>query len=383
MLILFVIICLWLFIYKFISKNYYHSVKIGIKKQHIAALCVSFLLYSGNSIRRFISVIFSFDAGNFPKPVFAVSMLDLILMLFFIACFAGVSKSRIKFGAAFSVALLYALSKGKMGILGKWSLPLMAVMLIMALVSILYDTLNKSDKAKRMTIKINYKPLLNILLFISVGFGLTVLTFLVSGDRGALEFAFKGVTSSLTSFGGGEVYYAIGYETFVETGFIPEDFYMSRILGIAGAMPGPVIVAVLAGIGFAYGSALGGAALGWVFGFLGLSMAVTATALGALSLFTVFEILKESPRLKMIIKYIIPVVCGVLLSVGLTLFLRASEVMAGTGISPFIGFTAVLIMFLLMLFVHKKYRVNDMILFLAGGLTTLAGLGILNYCIGN
>jgi len=105
-------------------------------------------------------------------------------------------------------------------------------------------------------------------------------------------------------------------------------------------------------------------------------MSVTATAIGALSLFTVFRLLKDSARLKMIIMYIIPLVCGVLISVSLSLLLRASVVIASVGLHQLLGFAIVVIMFALMLFAHRKYKINDMILFLAGGLCTLAGLGI-------
>ena len=209
------------------------------------------------------------------------------------------------------------------------------------------------------------------------GLGLAALAYLTSGDAETWHFAFRGLTSSLTSFGGGEVYYAIAYNTFVETGIIPRDYYMSRIMGMAGAMPGPVICAILAGVGFAFGSALGGTALGWMFGILGVSMAVTATGIGALLLFTVFGILKDSLRLRMIVTYIIPVVSGVLISVGLTLLLRASEVISSIGINPLAGFVVVILMFLMMLLAHEEFKINDMVLFFIGGLSTLAGLGIL------
>ena len=376
-----ILVFVLLLIYKFVRKNYLHSIDIGIKKEHILIFLASFILFGGNAVRNFITLLFALEPGTLPGSVFALSMLDLILLLFFIVCFVGASKSKVKLGAAILMTGLYALANGRMGILAVLSIPLVIIMPVMALASVFYD-ISKRDKTQKAAIKLNYKPLINIVYFLLLAVGLTALTYFVSGrDANAWYFAFRGVTSSLTSFGGGEVYYAIAEETFVETGFICGDFYFSRIIGIAGAMPGPVIVSILAGVGFAYGSDIGGAALGWMFGLLGASMAITATALGASSLFTVFEIMRDSPRLKMIIKYIMPLVCGVLVSVALTLLRRAAVVIASAGINPLIAFGAVIIMFSLMLFANKKFRVNDMVLFLIGGVITLAGLNIANHFV--
>ena len=384
-----ILVFVLLIIYKFVRKNYLYNVNKGIKLQHILILCASFFIYSGNAVRRLASRFFSFDIRELPSSVFAISMLDLIMILFFIVCFIGASKSKIKFAAALFASGLFALSRGRMDVLSHLpiqfgihiSFHLMIIMAIMAILSIVYDTINKPDKSEKMKIRIDYSPLRNVLFFILAGLGLTALTYLVSRNNQAWFFAFRGVTSSLTSFGGGEVYYAIADETFVETGFIGRDYYMSRILGLAGAMPGPVICSILAGVGFAYGSSIGGAAIGWMFGILGASMAITATGIGALSLFTVFGILKESPRLKMIILYVIPLVCGVLISVSLTLLLRASEVISSVGLHPLAGLVIVIAMFIMMLLANRKFKINDMALFLIGGLTTLVGLTVLGKII--
>ena len=374
-----ILVFVLLVIFKFIKKNYIHSLEIGIKKQHIIILCASFLLYSGNTARRFITRIFALNANDLPGTVFAIQMFDLIFILFFIVCFIGISKSKIKFVLALLISGVYALSRGRIEILSSWSIYILAVMLVMAVSSIIYDIANKKDKTKKMEIKFDYKPLRNLLFFLMVGSVFAATAFLLSGrDANAWFLAFRGVVSSLTSFGGGEIYNAIALETFVETGFISEDFYMSRILGITGAMPGPIICSILAGVGFAYGSSAGSVALGWVFGLLGCSMAITATAIGALTLFSIFGYLKESPRLKMIVMCIIPLVCGVLISVSLTLLLRASEVIASIGIHPLIGLGTAVIMFFLMLFANLRLKINDILLFIIGGLLTLVGLGLLS-----
>jgi len=373
-----ILVFVLLLIYRFIKKNYLHSVDIGIKKQHIVILMASLLLNGGSVTRNLINSLLLLDAETLPEPIFAISMLNLIFILFFTVCFVGASNSRLKLCVALLVAGVYALANGRTNFLNNFSAPILTLMLIMALSSIVYDIVTQDDKSKKTPTKIDFLPLRNLLYFILIAVGITSLSYFVSGYVGVWEFAYKGVTSSLTSFGGGEVYYAIAEETFVQTGMISEDYFMSRILGFAGAMPGPVIVSILAGVGFAYGSELGGSALGWLFGLLGISMAVTATAFGATILFTVFEALKDSPRLKMIIKYIMPLVCGVLISVAITLFLRASSVISSKGVYPLICFGVVTIMFVLMLYALNRYRINDMVLLVIGGFVTLVGLTVLS-----
>ena len=382
-----ILIFVLLIIFKFLRKNYLYSVSIGIKIQHIVIMSASFILYSGSAVRRLIAALFSVNVSQLPKIVFAINMLDLIFILFFIACFIGTSKSKIKIGIAILISVIYAVSKGKLNLINNWGGPILVLMFAMSVASIVYDNVTSKDKTKHEKHIIDLKPLRNVILFILVAAVISALAFMASGNAIAWDFAFKGVTSSLTSFGGGEVYYAIAQEWFVETEYIQgmKDFYMTRILGIAGAMPGPVIVAILSGIGFAIGSSLGAASgavmatvLGWIFGFVGMSMAITATAIGACSLFTVFEILKENPRLKIIIKYIIPLVCGVLISVMLTLSLRSAEVIAHSINIPILAsYGAVIVLFCMMVFVHLKFRINDMVLFFVGGLGMLLFLGIL------
>ncbi|MCL2665198.1 MAG: chromate transporter, partial [Defluviitaleaceae bacterium] len=367
-----ILVFVLLLIFKFVGKNFTRSKKTGGGTRFICVLLASFFLYSGNSLKNFFSLLFGVEKEKIFPNFFSLSMLNLIFMLFFIVCFIGASKSKFKKAAAFLLSAAFAISCCTAKLPEGLSIWLLCAMAISAAVSVLVDAYKNKFNAKKLSI--NFKPLINIAIFFLVAIGLTAVVFIVTKNTGALEFVFKGVASSLTSFGGGEVYYAIADEVFVQTGLIAEEFYFSRILGIAGAMPGPVIVSILAGVGFAYGSADGGAAHGWLYGMLGISAAVTATALGASLLFTVFDILKESKRLKIIVELIVPLVCGVLISVALTLFARAADVVSSVGLHQYAGFVITAVLFAAMYLLHKKTRANDMVLFAAGGTFTLAAL---------
>jgi len=90
---------------------------------------------------------------------------------------------------------------------------------------------------------------------------------------------------------------------------------------------------------------------------------------------------KESYRLKMVIKYMMPLVCGILIGISLTLLNQAAGVLVREGINAWVGFGIVLVIYFCMMFLRKKYRVKDIPLILAGGALTLGGLVVFHYVL--
>jgi len=358
-------------LYRFVRKNYVHGKQTGIQKQYLLIVASAFILTCGSVLQRLALLLFDLAT---PVPVFSIDMVTLIIATIFVFCFTGKSKSRLKYAAALSVAGLYALSNGKRGIFGQFTIPVIAVMVVMTATSILYDAYRYKSNTNKAPVRFDIKPLRNLILFLMIALVLVSLTYFFSGDANVWDFAGRVLTSSLSSFGGGEVYIGISESYFVQTGFIPEEIYNTQIIGIANSMPGPVLVSIVAGIGYSYGNITHGVGFGWVFGLLGLSLAVTATAFGVLVLFMCFGFLKDSFRLHMVISYIMPVVCGMLISTALSLLRQASSVLINEGFNPFASVGSVLAIFLFMLLLHKKYRVKDLILLLIGGAGTLVTL---------
>ena len=112
---------------------------------------------------------------------------------------------------------------------------------------------------------------------------------------------------------------------------------------------------------------------------LGLALAVTATAFGALVLFLCFEFLKGSYRLQMIIRYIMPVVCGMLISTAFSLLRQASAVLVDKNVNALLSVGIVLALLILMLFLHRKFRFNDLALLAMGGVGTILALGLVDF----
>ena len=362
-------------LYRFIKRKFESCAKSENKTRYISIMIAVFLLTGGTALRKLALALFGLDL---PPPLFSVNMLTLMLITFFIIIFMGGSKSKINLCAALILAGLYALAKGKAGVLRQWATPLLIAMVVLAAGSLIYETVrNKGGKTKEKTFRLNYRPLLNLLFFILIAAVFTTMTYIVSKDANVWDYSRKVLSSSLTSFGGGEVYIGVSEAAFVQTGFIPEQAYNTQIVGIANTLPGPILVHIVTGIGYIYGNEARGVGFGWLFGLLGLVMAITATAAGAITLSVFFEILKDSRRLRMIVQYIMPVVCGTLISIALSLLTQASSVLTGIGANVFLSIGIVLAILFAMVFLHHRYRLNDLWLLLLGGAGTLAVLGMI------
>jgi len=367
-----------LIIYSFIRRSYEQGKKIGINKQFIIIIATSFFLTSGNVIRRLMSTLFILDMDHVPNSFFSLSMIDLIIMIFFIIFFIGGSTSKYVKGIAIIIPVFYALSRGRIDIFNEWDFVLIVTMIVLVIASVFYDfAYKKNNRSNRRAFKLDYKPLRNLFLFLLFSIVLTIIAFLITGGERTWELAFRVILSSLISFGGGEAYIGVADAIFIQTGFISAKIFYSQIVGMSSAMPGPVLMSIAAGIGFTYGISLGdGVLFGWVYGLLSIALAVSATAFGAIILFTCFEIFKDSLRLHMIVRYIIPIICGVLISIALSLLYQASSVLIREGISPWLS-TGLIVLIFFVLMVCKKHQVNDMALLLMGGVGTLMSMIII------
>ena len=363
----------------FIQRNYLHGVDMGIKRPYLIVMGCAFILTCGNVIVRLSGVLFGASPDALPIPIFALSMLDLIFMAFFIILFMGASASKFKFGIALLLAGAFVLARGRIAILDGWGFWLGAVMIALAIGSIIYDFVKNRDKGS--PVKMDFKPLRNFVLFVLISTILTVIVYFISGNSQTWEYSLRIVLSAITTFGGGEAYIAVADGIFVQTGFITAEAYYGQVIGISSAMPGPVLMSIAAGIGFVYGNALGGVLYGWLFGLLSIAIAVAATAFGAIFLYVCFGMFKESYRLKMVIKYMMPIVCGILIGIFFTLLNQAAGVLVRGGINAWVAFGIVFAIYLCMMFLRKKYRIKDIPLILAGGFLSLTGLVVFHYVL--
>ena len=88
---------------------------------------------------------------------------------------------------------------------------------------------------------------------------------------------------------------------------------------------------------------------------------------------------KGSKRLYLVTKYMMAIVCGVLVSTALTLLNQASSVLVRTGIDSRLSIIMVLAVFALMLLLNKKYKISNIKLLFISGFGTLAAMGVFDW----
>jgi len=165
---------------------------------------------------------------------------------------------------------------------------------------------------------------------------------------------------------------------FVQSGFISTETFYNQVIGISNAMPGSTLLTIVTGVGYAYGFGHGGVAIGWLFALLGMSLGVTATAFAAIIIFTYFQVFAESRRLKMIVEYMMPVVCGLLITTILTLVYQSALIVNSVGVPPAVSVGVIAVLSLLITLVNRYAKVDRALLMLASGFGTLLALGLMS-----
>ena len=332
---------------------------------------VSFLLVGGKSIRFLISTLFGFEPTILGIPIFAVRALDLMILSFFIIMFSG--KSKIKFYVSLPFCLFYAICAGKAQLLQIDIVIPGFFMFIMTIISILLEN-RKRHRANKYRPQIDFSPMKNILLFAGLAAAVSVTTFFVVRQYATPEgtsywgYVLNVGISTVTSFGGGEAYLVVADNFFAQTGYIDPSVFYSQVVAVSNALPGSILIHLASGVGYIYGVNLGGIGVGWLMAMVGIVLAVGVSAIGALIMLIGFETLKDAERLMLLKKYILPVVCGMLISTILSIVYEALKITTykvHLPASAGLGFMAAL--FAAMLLLHKRYHWNDLIILITGG----------------
>ena len=187
----------------------------------------------------------------------------------------------------------------------------------------------KRSKPRKSTRKREF-PAKNILETLGV-WGVFVLAlwipamYLFGGE--SVWFGLKGIASSLLSFGGGDAYLTIADGMFVPDYISSNEFYNHLVL-LVNILPGSILCKTMAGIGFFFGSQLGGMTGGISLALLGFGASVAASG----GVFQVMYLLGDwlsGKRIFYIIKKTLRiVVSGLLLTVMASLIFSSMEMNA-------------------------------------------------------
>ncbi len=339
------------------------------------ALCVTAFLLTGGKELRTIAGKLGIEGFSGNAPLFDISTIQLMLISFFMILFRQKAESKLEQGAGFALCMVYAFLSGKTGATfglsgyGKWLFAAMMVWLI-SLFLLRRQKVRSRHSEKLMTGK--SATLIGIFIGIPlllIGLGL------FAGETDLPEFAGKAAFSTVTSFGGGEAYMSVADGIFVQGGYVEPELFYVRLVPVANALPGPILVKIASGIGYLYGSAKDPFKAG-IYALTVMCTAIGACCSIAIFALSAYESIGQSAFVQGLKRYILPVICGMLLSTSFAMLSEAMEITTETGILPLVSFVAMLMGVGGLHLLHRKFRIPDIVTLIG-----MAGLSVAIHCL--
>lgn len=179
--------------------------------------------------------------------------------------------------------------------------------------------------------------------------------------------------SAVSSFGGGEAYVGVADGFFVQSGMVERHVYYTQLVPIANALPGPILVKVAAGMGYLAGLP-GGPVLAWTLAAAASVATIGACCAVALPVLAAYERLKDHPVVANIGHFILPVICGLLVSVCATMFHVSADVGETAGVPALLLVGVMVAAIVVMTWLYLRTRTPDLLMLLLAGGASLAVL---------
>lgn len=337
--------------------------------QSIALCLIAFILTGGKEIREVLGVL---SGAQFEGvPVFDISTIDLMIIAFFMILLQTLTSSAPILAAAGALCAAYAFSAGKfsqargLDSFGKWLIPAMLAMLV-----ILYIRSKRHGPGrKQMPIAFTVYAIAGLFMLLPII--LTAASVLLTGVPDIIGFVAKICVSTITSFGGGEAYVSVADGIFVQGGYITPELFYARLVPVANALPGPILVKVAAGIGYVYGAESGLTYPG-LLALTAASAAIGACSAVAVVALSVYDSIRDSRLFVELKQYILPVICGMLLSTACAMLFESAKIMLSKGFGGGAALAVIAAAIISLFLITKKRHVSDILL-----LVSLSAVSIL------
>ena len=250
-------------------------------------------------------------------PIFGASTVKVFVVAFFVIICTGGKFRSVWFPISAVIIVVFLLIHGKAKVI---DLPYadIAVVVLMIVLTIVRLIMNFPvvDRFEWGQIK---KIGIEILLWLGYLLVLCLPAILISGK--SLLFIGQGLLSALMSFGGGDAYLSVAHGLFVDEGMISSAQFYGEVVTAANILPGSILCKVLSGIGYAWGYELTDS----IWGGVALALAGFASATAAsCAVFDVVKMMydrwKSMPMFQTLTDMIRPIVSGLLISVGISLY---------------------------------------------------------------
>jgi chromate transporter len=379
---MFIILLLFLYVKKVmvLCKN---SNNLNIS---IVIMVFSALFTAGKEIRQLISIIFNINIGRLPYTRYDISTLSLMIVSFFMIFFLSKSYTVIKTIYALLLSYVYIDISGKQGFFHNYSFVRPIVILLM--VGSILNVYLRKEKTKQGNSLESIKFYISRIKAVFIFIGTTAVAVIISliilgkptadlysnieGNQSILLFIIFTFASTITSFGGGEAYVSVADGFYVQNGFVAANVFYSTIVAIANALPGPILVKVASGIAFYFAySATGKVAAGIIFAIAALLITISVSSSSMILVVSGYDSLKESTILKNLKLYILPVICGMLITTSLSMMYEILKITRTTAMKMPASLALIVGLYGILYGLHKKFHIHDVILIVLAAVSTI------------
>ena len=353
------------------------TVESGQMRINMALCFTAFALTGGKELRQILGRIFNVDYNVFGTPLFDISTIDLIIIAFFVILLLEKLRSKAEFYIVFAICAIYAFFAGKTGeILGLSKYGSFILLIMAALVAAAY-IVRRNGSGNKSKITLNRSDMTIVGIFLAIPLLLAIAVnflFPISSEHNIIEFLGQVGSSTITSFGGGEAYVSVADGIFVQGGYVQPDGFYTRLVPIANSLPGPILGKIAAGVGYLFGEQANGTAAGWVVSLIAGVTAVGVCSAVAMLVMSLYDSVRQWQFITNLKKYILPVICGMLLSTSCAMIYESMKITGVKGIPGIVSLPVILLAVYGIHLLQKKLHLHDVILLL---LAAAASLGIL------
>lgn len=194
------------------------------------------------------------------------------------------------------------------------------------------------------------------------------------GGTAGLRFLGLIAGSAITSFGGGEAYVGVADGFFVRSGLVPSAEFYGQLVPVANALPGPILVKVASGLGFAFGSAQGGALAGIGFAIAAFAASTASCSAVCLVVLSAYDRFAQSLFMQRLGAFILPVICGLLVTTSCAMVVANAEIAERAQIAPTPVAWGSVLGAAALWWLHRRFGLHDLVLLALAGGASLAGL---------
>ena len=296
------------------------------------------------------------------EVLFSISTVHILIMAFFVICYAGSKRNASSYIVSAVLCVLYILFESKAQIMYLLlddmvlcSILFRILQLIMVGLSV-YGVASVRERSEKIE-KISPKGMLmeNAIWFIILVTACIPAFFMVPD---IFKYIGNGFLSSLISFGGGDAYLTVADGMFVGTGMISEEDFYGRLVILVNVLPGSILCKTLTGIGYyvgyvsgGMGAAIAAAFSGFVCSLIGSCFTITVVRY----FFDAFEKMRAFAVLK---EWIRAIISGLLGNVMLSLIYQCLEVAHNYGGNGALAFLELAFIYGLNIFLTKKFALG-------------------------